>query len=1421
MNRHALKRAARVVAVALLGGGAALAQPVTNVGPKDVDYTGSAAPDDQAASVVQPKAVTRPAPLPPPTEAQRAGLAALQRSIETYESAAAQLREVSTQIVQAHFEARKAEIFAAIDVDLGAEKAELSKARSVAVARLEDFVAKYNGGRAHPEATPDAMYRLAALYEEVARAESTPGSVENGIRKSIGLYKKIIASFPSYKEIAGVYYFLGHALNDIGRTHEAMGVWRSLVCFNHYPYPSPTAPNDPERDVPLPMPQDHDEAYWTAWRARYADPRTVSRSNPDTVYDDVFFGQDCRPVPSVEAGSDRNSKYLAESWWQIGNWEFDQLDAASGVTKTDPVSVWAYNRAASAYRYALNYKKPPIYGVALYKYAWTLYKQQRFQDSARGFVDLLAYADEQQKRTGDAGTDFRNEALTYLAGALTNVDFVGPEPWEPFVERPDIVDTEPRAEVVERKLRVAIDRVQDASIIPQDKPWTIDVYRALGREFRQLSQLRNAIDVYEMVIARWPLDPSAPETQSVIADVYDALAALQRAGTPQHDALVQKALEARTNLASYTGDSPWVAANRGNAAAMHAAERLVRSGLRQAAAQHTNNGKAALLAASETSDRRRQVESWVRAQAEYRWAATGWAGYLRQDENAPDSYESRYWLADARHQAVRIAVDLHASDSKRFAEPGSQQISEALAAAVDVRDSTEDDAYLENAGFFAVDVSDVNRDLAYERAARGEPRGVEPRTEIKFDGADTVTRTPLRDPIPAVVRQSMRARDEYVLTVPASFDTQKRALAYRYYVAEQLFLYGHFDEARERFEPLWKEHCGVDEWGYRAWEKLITMSNLERDAKRSIELAQAEKTRSCAANAEQTARSGAIINPTIQEAAFVKAREQFEKACEAKIGQPCVNAGAPEKRPTWLAAAQLYEAALAAAPARDEAPEAAMNAAFAYKQIGQYNKAIELYSMFIANYGSESRLVALQRGDAKSKSAPDLRKYNERIAYLTEAYSALAEAYYSFFSYQRAAETYADIAANARLPEVRRRDAAKNALVLFANLGQRDKLLATYGALLQASPSADERASADFAIASFDYKQWSATQPDSGQNRQHRLAAEQSLTAYFQAQRSNRPSAKYAVEAAFSIAKLKKSVGDEGATVWLRNTVAAWESFKAVAPVKDGKSEAQTSPVVDWAAEAEFTLLDEQISARFDLPSKHRYAPNVPDIFGEVSLDPKTKKPVVGSDGKPVMKKQGKYQMNAAEADAWDLALSGFIKKYESLEWIPVAVARQGALFDTLRTGLYNMVKVDLFSPAQKALLDQMHESGRPDLDETANAIEDGMTDFWRQKKQLELDGADRVMVMRYATAIAYARRFNLRHPFVTRAVRRLAYYTDVLSGGDAKMAEFVTSAPDPTQPSGAKMSYSPRQYAQSRPGLAATVPVSGAPVPAPALGGP
>jgi tetratricopeptide (TPR) repeat protein/outer membrane protein assembly factor BamD (BamD/ComL family) len=1362
---------------------------------------GTTAPPTVAPAHVAPIPVQRVVapPPPPPTPQQLAALKAMQDETDAYEKGAREYRDTITTIVQYHYEAKKKQILSGLDREITTEKVELRKARETAIARLEEFIAKYTGTRAQPEATPDAMYRLAALYEERARSEDATLDIAIGLKPAIALYKRVINEFPKYREIAGIYYFMGHAYNDSGRFEEAQQVWRSLVCRNHYPYPTAPDPKNPDADTVIPLPQDHEEAYWSAWRSHHQDPRSLAKGGPDTTFVDPYT-QDCVPVPQPGLRPGEEPKYIGEIWWQIGNWEFDQQDVRGGVVKEEPAAVYDYNRAAVAYLHSLESKKHPLYGVALYKYAWTLFKQQRYDAATREFVHLLIDTDEQQKLTGDPGADFRSEAYTYIAGSLTNIDFKGPEPSEPYIARPDIVDTEPRPEVAELKLHVAIERAKDPSIIPQDKPWTIEIYKSLATEFRSLNQFNNAIEIYLDVLRKWPMDPTAPDVQNGIAETYDQLNVTKKVGTPEHDAIAGKALEARTLLANYIGNTPWTDANKDNPAALQNAERLVRGGLRLAAATHTNNGKAQLIAAGETGDPNLQVDRLSRALAEYKLAALGWFGFLKQDENAPDAYETRYWLADAKHNQVRIMVLLFKLKKDRFQPPTSKEIDDAKAAAVDVRDSNEDDKYLANAALFVVDESDVNRDLEYARYDESKAiQGFQHRTEVKFDSDNVETRKVITEQVPGPVLASITAREEYVSRVPPSLDTNKNGLNYAFYGGETFFLYGKFDEAKARFEPMYKDHCGKDEFGYKAWEMLISMSNLQRDGERSRQLAEAERAHSCAVTAEQTASADHIVKPTIEAAYFQDAFKVFQQASKSKPGK--------DRDALWRKAAGMYEAALKEAPGYDGAPEAAINGALAYKQIGEFGKAIEMYNLFISAYGSDENLNKLQKGDGKTP--PNPKKYEERLGFLAQAYDALSTTYYGFFNYQRAAETYDKIASIQRFDEKRRKEAARNAMVLYANIGQRDKASLNYHTFVSLHPTADEKANADFLLSDYDYKQWNPDGADVGTNRSAREAAERSEQGFYTTNRGNPAAAKYALLAAFESFKMKKNVGDPGYPTWAKTTISAWEFFRAHAAITNGKNEALNPPFADFAAEAEYTLVDEEVKKGYDYETgHHKYGGSTQDVIGEY-------------DKSGQQLKVGKYQADAKDAQKYDDLLQHIVATYPSVEWVPAAIARQGTLYDSLRTGLYNATPpaVKYFSPKQEKLLAQLENSGRDNLIAQAQDLRDTVKEQWRAKKERELAGADELMVRRYAIAVALARQYNVRNAQVTHAIGRLAYFTDIL--GEAKMREYVTKTKDPNDTMKIRnLPYSDGTYVQSRPGLTAT-PVSNAealPAPAPAL---
>ncbi|MFP6687122.1 MAG: tetratricopeptide repeat protein, partial [Polyangiaceae bacterium] len=475
-------------------------------------------PAARVAPPAVPVAKKKPKPPPAPTAEQLAGLRELQREAERYERDAKDYRATITRIIRHHYEERRKRVLAALDREINIESQGLRAAREEAIRRLEVFVAKYSGANSNPQSTPDAMFRLAALYEERAREivdniQLAPGAAppEPELRPAIALYKRIVREYDQYRELAGVYYYLGHAYNDSGRIHEAQQVWRSLVCHNRVRYPVAPDPKDPNKDTIVRLPQEHDSDWWLGWMQRHPLPLdevrrraaekpleasvTAAAEDASKVEDDedTFkdpYPADCRPI-AQEGTPGEDPRYLAEIWWQIGDFHFEEIDPYGG-----PFNL---NRAESAYRQSMRYEKPPVYGVSMYKLAWTFYKQQRYKTAVEQFVRLLNYTDAEEKRTGNTGADFRVEAYAYIAGSVTYLDFEGPAQQDPYIARNDIFDLETDSAIIEQKMHRAIDRVRDATLVPQDKPWTVDIYKALAVEFKEYNQYQNLIEIDELI----------------------------------------------------------------------------------------------------------------------------------------------------------------------------------------------------------------------------------------------------------------------------------------------------------------------------------------------------------------------------------------------------------------------------------------------------------------------------------------------------------------------------------------------------------------------------------------------------------------------------------------------------------------------------------------------------------------------------------------------------------------------------------------------------------------------------------------------------------------------------------------------------------------------------------------------------------
>lgn len=1372
----------------------------------------AAPPPTASAPPVAPPPAVKTVPGPPePTPDQIAALAELQKEADAYEAAAKDYRAALTRIVKHHYEDRKRRVLSALDREIQIEKKGLLDAREEAIRRYEEFIAKYSGPNAHPENTPDAMFRLAALYEERARENETEVSEEelaNRLKPAIALYKRIIVEFPKYRELAGVFYYLGHALNDSTRIEEAQQVWRSLVCHDRYAYPVEADPKDPDKDQVIPLVQDHDGAYWRDWERRHpeplkksgggktpkaaprpAQPRKGGKPSPaDELRDETEFitpyPTDCKMLAQkVRAGQD--PRYVAEVWWLIGDYHFNEISEAGGP--------FNWNRAQAAYSNSLQYKKPPVYGVAMYKLAWTYFRQQRYKPSVLQFVELLRYADEQEKATGDPGTDFRGEAYTYIAGSLTYLDFEGPGAEEPFIPRNDVLDTEQDARKAEQKMRIAIDRVQDPALIPQDQKWTVEIYKAVAQEFKELNQYRNTIEISEIILKKWPGDCGAPVVQNQIAEIYDTMMRQSREGTAEFQEYSAKALEARTKLAQYVGaDKPWVRGCINDPEAIQTAERLVRGGLRRAAADHTNAGRALAERALETGDKVEREPILESALKEYQLAAQGWEGYLQQDENSSDAYESRFWLADANHMVVVLTVALDRT-------PTQQQVEIAKRTAVAVRDSNEDNKYLQPSAFFVVDVAYQQLQDQYKRfKATNGVEGIEKLDGVKIENEGTKDAKVVKSPVPPAVLATIAAREEYAQRVPEASDVmvdfdgasvpQRRVYAFD--AASYYFTYGQFDEAKKRFYPIYDAECGKTTLGYKAWDRLQSMANFENNVEESRKLATAAETRPCGITEEQKASESTFASTTRSRGFYIDAAKAYEEAEKLeKAGKK-----GPERDEAWRKAAALYKVALEKAPARNEAPEAAMLGANAYKQVGEYDQAIAMYQLFIKEYGSEEKLTALEKGDPKAEppAKPDPAEYEKRKTALKDAYTELAKANVLFFTYRGAAEVYDTVSKNKRFPEDERRKAAKNAVDLYANLGEEQKMLDARQTLYGLNAPVSQKMEIDYLVAQADLKRWDETAPDEGANRSARMKATQSLEAYYQKNRNAREAARFNVQAAFNAAKMHRIGKDGKFKDWCSNTIKAFESYKSSAPTKDGRSEALGSLEADMAAECAYRAVDEDLKAKFDYETNHhRYTGTI----DKVKLA---------------------FEKDLKEAlDVWHPKLESVITTYASPKWSVAARARQGTLYDSVRTGLFNATPpaVKLYTDKEERLFKLAEESGRDDLAEQVDAIRQSRREQWRTAREQSLESADRPMIKFYTESVVWGRAYKVRAPSSDQALRRLAFFTDIL--GNAKMKDYSQGIVDPAT-KGA-FTYVDNMFLRTRPGQTSELSPDGLPAPLPA----
>ncbi|MBC8073833.1 MAG: tetratricopeptide repeat protein, partial [Deltaproteobacteria bacterium] len=622
---------------------------------------GSGLPLEAAPRATDATQLKAPLPLRPADEREAAAITDLEQLAGRYRDAHAAMSHTVGQTLIVTGVTGKRALEATYDKSIKTKQAAARKLRAQAVRRYEDFLKLHPGD---PSWTPEIMFRLAELHFEIGTERIA--RQEDAFQKELEAYQIRLEKDPDAPAPASPVPDYGDAVNlyrDVvarfPRFHLADA---SLYMMGTLLYEGEQL--DQSR-----------QAYLALACSNLFAPPLADGSNAVDATGFVPGGYDsCEPWK-------KDSAFADEAWLRIGevDYDLDELDAA-----------------LAAYAKVADDPEGELYDEALIRMAWTLYLQREFDAAAKKLDEFVRYADAHAKDAEPGGAiALRDDAVRYIAKVYVEEDWDGDG---------------------------ARDRLQGLARLDRDyrkrgaEKHVPEIYAAMGDLLALQTEYRNAIEIWQTTITRWPLAPAAPQIQMRILQAYNAL--------QDKDS----ATRARDLLATnYLRGTKWFYANQDDLDVVEAALKLAEEALVHTAIDH--HAVAQTLRAANDP----------RAAAEYAIAAKAYEAYLERFPDTPSSYEYRYNFAESLFYSGQLLA-------------AAQQYSE-------VRDSNLDNRLQEDAASGAVSAYE-----AHIEAEKAAGRLTVPEMPIK--GAPGPFDKPL--PMPELVAKLQESYDRFVGARPDS-----------------------------------------------------------------------------------------------------------------------------------------------------------------------------------------------------------------------------------------------------------------------------------------------------------------------------------------------------------------------------------------------------------------------------------------------------------------------------------------------------------------------------------------------------------------------------------------------------------------------------------------------------------------------------
>jgi TolA-binding protein len=402
------------------------------------------------------------------------------------------------------------------------------------------------------------------------------------------------------------------------------------------------------------------------------------------------------------------SPFVPEAWVRLGDWYFDEVKAD------------ALQRAAEAFSKIHAYPTHSLYARAVYKLGWTWYRMDDFARAVESFVKLLDfYVEESRKGGRPPSGDVWPEAIQYTAVSFSDERWGGVARARAFFESLG------------------------------GRPYEAELYQRLGDIFFDETKYAQAVEAYQLVIARSPLSPEAPRIQAKIVTAW------------QRDRRFDREAEARERLvAAYDERSAWWRKNRGDPDLVKEVRDLWEKSLMRAATVHH--------AQAQGYKKEGKLELAV---PEYREAARAYGEYLAKFPHSRNAYELAYSQADCLYNSLDFA--------------------RAAQVYADVRDDPADNKYFAEAGLSAV--------ISWEsEVTRLRASGQIPDRKVLRSTERPTTEVPRPEPLPPAQVGLVRESDTFLTKIP----DHPKGPAIAYKAGEVFYVHNQYQEARCRFEEV-------------------------------------------------------------------------------------------------------------------------------------------------------------------------------------------------------------------------------------------------------------------------------------------------------------------------------------------------------------------------------------------------------------------------------------------------------------------------------------------------------------------------------------------------------------------------------------------------------------------------------------------